>query len=179
MKKIFIATILAMAAFSLFAAAQYDIESSGIKINEDMSMVIHVTDNSFFKTYDTFAVTIKAADGTITTKTFNTADASGKHFDLGDVDAGSVVTFAAGQSNSTYEQLSLAPKNASLTYLVVDNNGKTTTFKIQIQGGESSKPIGPAGQPLPGVFAALLLGGGAAGAAVFKRRRKAAAAKQE
>ncbi len=180
MKKFFISTLIAMAAFSLFAATQYDIETDGVKVNENMSLMIHVTDNSLFKNYDTFGVTIKNPDGTITTQTFSTADASGKKFDVGNVVAGSEVTFFTGKGGTVYEYVSLTEKNPALTYLVVNAGSGSVTFKIQIAGGEyTGQPAGPAGQPLPGVFAALLLGGGAAGTAIFKRRRKAAAAQQQ
>ena len=183
MKKLIFTAVLAAFAGSLFAAYQYEIEPDGIKVNEDMSLTIHVTDNSFFKNYDKFGYTVTNADGTTRTQSFDINDATGKKFDLGDFTTGAKVDFFVEAGNSIYNQLSLTEKNVELTYLNVSNGSINDTFKIQIDGGayHGPKPPKPAGQPLPGVLAALLLGGGTVGAIVLKRKRaaKAAAAKQE
>lgn len=183
MKKCLLTLALAVLAFSLFAAYQYEIQPDGIKVNENMSLTIHVTDNSFFKHYDKFGYTVTNPDGTTRSQSFDIDDAKGKKFDLGDFTTGSKVDFFVEDGKSVYKQLSLTEKNVELTYLNVSNGSINDTFKIHIDGGayHGPNPPPPAGQPLPGVLAALLLGGGTLGAIVLKRKKaaQAAAAKQD
>lgn len=178
MKKIVLSLAFAVLTSSLFAAYQYEIKPDGIKVNENMSLSIHVTDNSFFKNYDKFGYTVTNADGTTRSQSFEIDDAKGKKFDLGDFKTGAKVDFFVEAGNSVYKQLSLTEKNVELTYLNVSNGSINDTFKIQINGGayHGPNPPPPAGQPLPGVLAALLLGGGTLGAIALKRRKAAQAA---
>lgn len=178
MKKLLVGLILfAVGMVPAFAAYQYDINSDGIGINENLSLVIHVTGNDLFKNFDQFGYTVQNADGTTRSETFNLADVNGKQFEFGNFTAGEKVGFFVVKNGvvTTDFELSGHSDAQSLLSFYTASGKVYTSFRIQVAAGEyTGKTDGnaPSGQPLPGVLAAVLIGGGAIGAMRLRRRRR-------
>mgnify|MGYP000120194136 CR=1 FL=1 len=170
MKKIIITLLLSCLALSGFAVHQYDVNSDGIVFNENMSLMIHVTNNDFFKSLDSFGYYVKDGNGGYTRYgVFEVDAAQGKKFDFGNFAAGEEIGFFIGKDND-YTTLFTLTQHSNAQYsldALGDEKSLNGNFRIQLRPGEYT---GPAGQPLPGVVATVLLGG--AGAGFFGLRKK-------
>lgn len=166
MKLILTICLALLGAATALAVQQYDVNANGIRVNENMSVTIHVSGNNLFKNYDKFGFYVQNADGSYRNQTFSIADAQGKKFDFGDFAAGEEIKLYVVKGDNVFSDFSLSDKNGELVDVeFFDRNGKTETkFKFHVDGGA------PSGQPLPGVIAALLLGGGALGARRFLKK---------